>query len=107
MIALAHNRGRQLTGFIVRKESKGHGTKSLVEGPVEKGMRAVIVEDVATTGGSSLLAIERCEEFGLKVRRALALVDRLEGAAEAFATRGYPFASLLTIRDFWIEPPPQ
>jgi len=63
------------------------------------------VEDVVTTGGSSLQAIERCEAFGLKIVGVLAIVDRMEGGAEAFAARGHPFASLLTIRDFGIEPP--
>ena len=53
---------------------------------------------------SSLLAIERCEAFGLKVRRVLAIIDRLEGGSEAFAQRGYELTSLLTIRDLGIEP---
>ena len=65
----------------------------------------MIVEDVVTTGGSSLQAIERAEAFGLKIVGVLAIIDRMEGGAEAFAQRGYPFASLLTIRDFGIEPP--
>jgi orotate phosphoribosyltransferase len=58
-----------------------------------------------TTGGSSLEAIERVTQFGLKVRKVIAIVDRLEGGAEAFAQRGYQLESLLTIRDFGIEPP--
>jgi orotate phosphoribosyltransferase len=64
-----------------------------------------IVEDVVTTGGSSLEAIARCEEFGLRVARVVAIVDRCEGGHQAFTKRGYPFASLLSIRDFGIEPP--
>ena len=67
--------------------------------------KLVIVEDVVTTGGSSLLAIERCESVGLKVRRVLAIIDRLEGGRQAFAERGYELTTLLTIRDFGIEPP--
>jgi orotate phosphoribosyltransferase len=63
----------------------------------------VIVEDVVTTGGSSLLAIERCEAVGLKVERVLAIVDRLEGGNEAFAERGYELTTLLTIEDLGIE----
>jgi orotate phosphoribosyltransferase len=51
------------------------------------------------------LAIERAEEFGLKVTKVVAIIDRLEGGAEAFQSRGYPLSSLLTIRDFGIEPP--
>jgi orotate phosphoribosyltransferase len=65
----------------------------------------VIVEDVVTTGGSSLTAIERCVEYGLKVRGVIAIIDRLEGGEAAFAAQGYTLQSLLTIRDFGIEPP--
>jgi orotate phosphoribosyltransferase len=77
-----------------------------VEGPFQPGESIVIVEDVVTTGGSSLLAIERCEEVGLKVRRVLAIIDRLEGGREAFASRGYELTTLFTIRDFGIETVP-
>ena len=69
------------------------------------GQRVVILEDVVTTGGSSLDAIARVEEFGLKVTRVVAIIDRMEGGAQAFAAKGYPFSSLLTIRDFGIQPP--
>lgn len=99
IITLAGLRDRRLKGFIVRKEAKSHGTGRLVEGPVQPGESAVIVEDVVTTGGSSLQAIERVREFGLQVREVLAIVDRLEGGAETFARNGIRFRSLLTIRD--------
>jgi orotate phosphoribosyltransferase len=105
VITMSAVRGTPLVGFMVRKESKGHGTNQYIEGPVKPGQSVVIVEDVVTTGGSSLTAIERCEAFGLKVGKVLAIIDRMEGGADAFAKRGYPFASLLTIRDFGIEPP--
>ena len=105
VVTMSAVRGTPLTGFMVRKESKGHGTNRYIEGPVEPGCDVVIVEDVVTTGGSSLQAIERCEAFGLKVVRVVAIIDRMEGGAEAFTRRGYPLASLLTIRDFGIEPP--
>ncbi len=105
VITMAAARGQQLSGFLVRKEAKGHGTNRYVEGPVVSGQRVVIVEDVVTTGGSSLEAIARVEEFGLSVARVDTIVDRLEGGGEVFAARGYPFSSLLTIRDFGIEPP--
>ena len=52
VVALAHNRGRKLSGLIVRKETKDHGTQKLIEGPVAEGMKVVVVEDVTTTGGS-------------------------------------------------------
>lgn len=106
VVTMSAVRGTPLVGFMVRKQSKGHGTDQYIEGPVEPGDEVVIVEDVVTTGGSSLAAIQRCEAFGLKVARVVAVVDRMEGGAEAFAARGYPFSSLLSIRDFGIEPPP-
>ena len=105
IITIAGLHDLPLCGFMVRKEAKGHGTNRYVEGPVRPGQRVVIVEDVVTTGGSSLDAITRVEEFGLKVTRVVAIIDRMEGGAQAFATKGYPFSSLLTIRDFGIEPP--
>ena len=105
VITMAGVRGIPLVGFMVRKEAKGHGTKRFIEGPVAAGDTVAIVEDVVTTGGSSLEAIERCEEFGLQVARVVAIIDRCEGGREAFTERGYPFASLLSIRDFGIEPP--
>jgi len=105
VVTMSDVRGTPVRGFMVRKESKGHGTNNFIEGPVKPGDTVVIVEDVVTTGGSSLMAIERCEAFGLKVVGVLAIIDRMEGGAEAFAQRGYPLSSLLTIRDFGIEPP--
>ena len=103
ILTLAGTRDLPLRGIIVRKESKAHGTGRFVEGPFVEGETIVIVEDVVTTGGSSLLAIERCEAVGLKVERVLAIVDRLEGGSEAFAERGYELTTLLTIEDFGIE----
>ena len=105
VITVAACRGTALRGFIVRKEPKAHGKGRDVEGPVAPGDRAVIVEDVVTTGGSALQAIERVERFGMKVERVIGIIDRLEGGAKAFAERGYPLETLLTIRDFGIEPP--
>ncbi len=105
VITVAGVRGQSLKGFLVRKEAKGHGTQKFVEGPVGTGDEVVIVEDVVTTGGSSLLAIERVEAAGMKVRGVIAIIDRMEGGEAAFAARGYKLQSLLTIRDFGIEPP--
>lgn len=107
IITVAGLRGQSLKGVLVRKEAKGHGTQKFVEGPVQPGDTIAIVEDVVTTGGSSLQAIERVEAFGLRVVAVLAIIDRLEGGAKAFSDRGYKFSSLLTIRDFGIEPPPE
>lgn len=100
LITVAGREGKRLRGFIVRKEAKQHGTGRDVEGPVQPGDTAYIVEDVVTTGGSSLAAIEKAEAFGLKIRGVLAVIDRLEGGAETLAERGYSLQTLLTIRDF-------
>jgi orotate phosphoribosyltransferase len=103
VITIAGQQGKPLMGFIVRKESKEHGTGRDVEGPVTSGQTAIIVEDVVTTGGSSLKAIKKVEAAGLKVVGVLAIIDRLSGGAEAFAKAGYQLRTLLTIRDFGIE----
>ena len=100
----ADMQGKSLRGFIVRKEAKGHGKGNQVEGPVDSGDRVIIVEDVVTTGGSSLKAIEYVEAAGLKVERVIAIIDRLEGGEAAFLERGCWFKSLLTVQDFGIEP---
>lgn len=105
IITVAGQRGIPINGFIVRKEAKQHGRGRDVEGPVEPGQRVVIVEDVVTTGGSSLRAIERVEAFGLTVDRVIAIVDRMEGGREAFEQAGYRLDTLLTIRDLGIAAP--
>lgn len=105
MLAVAASQGRELSGFLVRKEAKGHGTQKYIEGPVKPGEKVVIVEDVVTTGGSSLQAAERAREFGLDVVLVLAIIDRMEGGRQNFEKAGYAFKSLLTIEDFGITPP--
>ena len=105
VLAVAAEQGRDLAGFLVRKEAKGHGTQRFIEGPVQPGAKVVIVDDVITTGGSSLQAIERIQEFGGEVVHVVAIVDRLQGGAEAFGKLALPFSPLLTIRDFGIDPP--
>jgi orotate phosphoribosyltransferase len=103
VVTLAGIRDIRLRGIIIRKEAKQHGTGQFVEGPFVPGERVVLVEDVVTTGGSALMAIERCEAVGLTVDRVLAVVDRLEGGREAFAQRGFELSTLLTIRDLGVE----
>ena len=105
VLAVAGARGIPLQGFLVRKEAKGHGTNRFIEGPVKAGSRVVIVDDVVTTGGSSLDAATRIEEFGCQVVVAAAVVDRKEGGSANFTARGIPLRSLLTIEDFGITPP--
>jgi orotate phosphoribosyltransferase len=107
-LAMAGLTGRaDLGGFLVRKEAKAHGTGNRVEGPLAPGTTVAILDDVATTGGSSLQAADAVEAMGCRVGVVIVVLDRLEGAAAAFEARGLPFESLLTIRDLGVEPAPQ
>jgi orotate phosphoribosyltransferase len=102
--AASYVKGQPIQAFFVRKQAKEHGAKKLVEGlaPGETlaGKRVVIVEDVTTTGGSAMKAIEVAKAEGAVIDRVITIVDRLEGAAEAFKVAGVPFAALLTVADF-------
>lgn len=92
--------GRPRSAFIVRKEPKGHGTNQWVESAgLPQGAPVVILEDVVTTGASTLRAIERARLAGLEVLCALGLVDRLEGGREAVEAQA-PLFTLFTRRDF-------
>ncbi len=94
--------GAPVDAFIVRKEPKGHGTGQWIEGrkTIPDGSRVVVLEDVVTTGGSALKAIERCRAEGLTVVACLALVDRLEGGRAAIEATGVPLTALFTRKDF-------
>ena len=94
----------ELVGFLVRKAPKQHGTNQLVEGPVQAGMDVVVVEDVTTTGASALQAVDAVEAIGCRVVQVITVLDRLEGAGEAFERRQIPFHALVTIRDLGVEP---
>jgi orotate phosphoribosyltransferase len=105
VLTAAASRGTDLAGFLIRKEPKGHGTNKYVEGPVMPGMKVVVIDDVVTTGGSALQAIDRIVEFGCEVVCVVGVVDRKEGGGANFAARGLNFRALLTIEDFGIKPP--
>lgn len=91
--------------FSVRKEPKGHGRGSWVEGArLTSGDRVVIVEDVVSTGASLLRAVERVQELGVEVVAATALLDRSPSVAERFAAAGIAWMPLLTWSDLGIEP---
>ena len=85
-----------LESFVVRKEPKGHGTMLWVEGNVKEGDKVVITEDVITTGGSTIKAIDRAKKCGLKVLGVVVLIDRQEGGREAIEKLGVPVRTLLT-----------
>jgi orotate phosphoribosyltransferase len=94
--------GRPLPAFYVRKEAKGHGTQQWLEG--RKGLpaaaRVCVLEDVITTGGSTLKAVERCRMEGLQVGGVVALVDREEGGSAAIEAAGLRLRSLFRRSDF-------
>jgi orotate phosphoribosyltransferase len=89
--------GDPVNAFTVRKEPKAHGTGKRVEGCFAAGMRVVVVEDVVTTGGSALKAIEAVEAEGGEVIAVLSLVDREEGGREAIEARGYPVHAIVGV----------
>lgn len=90
--------GQAIHAFIIRKEPKGHGTGQWLEGRknLPQGSRVVIVEDVTTTGASSLKAVERAQEEGLEVLGIITLVDREEGARENIERQGQTLKSVFT-----------
>ena len=94
----AHLDGRKMHAFIIRKEPKGHGTGQWLEGRknLPPGTGVVIVEDVVTTGGSSMKAVRRAEEEGLKVLGIVTLVDREEGGRENIEAEGYQLRTIFT-----------
>jgi orotate phosphoribosyltransferase len=100
--------GPRLKAFFVRKERKAHGLQRWIEGPpLEPGERCLVVEDVVTTGGSTVRAIERVSEEGLTVVGVLSVLDRLAGGAEAIheAAGEAPYVPLTTIDDVYPERP--
>jgi len=98
-----HEQGQSIEAFYVRKQAKSHGTREMVEGVVRPGDRVAVVDDVLTTGGSVMQAIQEIEQVGAKIAAVLCIVDRLEGARQALAR--FDFLPIFTIRDFGIEPP--
>jgi orotate phosphoribosyltransferase len=101
---VSHSRGVPLPAFFVRKQAKEHGTQSLIEGlprgETLSGKRVVLVEDVTTTGGSALKAAQAVKNAGGAIKCVITVVDRQEGAAEAFNAAGLTFRPILTLDDF-------
>jgi orotate phosphoribosyltransferase len=104
--AIAVPEGEGLVGFFVRGARKEHGLQRWMEGPVEEGAQVLVVEDTVTSGGSTVAAIERISEQGLRIAATLCVVDRLAGGGEAIEqASGAPFSSLLTIDEIYPERP--
>ncbi|MBM4054910.1 MAG: orotate phosphoribosyltransferase [Planctomycetes bacterium] len=94
--------GSNIQAFVIRKEAKSYGMMKLIEGNVSEGDKVVIVDDVVTTGGSTIQAIDRAREHKLEIVKAIALVDRQEGGRENIENKNVVFESLFT-RDELIE----
>ncbi|MGL4882956.1 MAG: orotate phosphoribosyltransferase [Waterburya sp.] len=89
-----------IPALIIRKQPKGHGTQAYIEGPsLEAGANIVVLEDVVTTGGSALTAVERLQAAGYQVSQILALVDREQGGKELYQSKGIDFQALFSIKD--------
>ena len=92
--------GDAVNAFVVRKAGKGHGGKRFIEGIASlQGVRCVVLDDVCTTGGSTLRAIERVRTAGMKILGVCCMVDRQQGAGEAITALDYEFDALFTMRE--------
>ncbi|MGD9735901.1 MAG: orotate phosphoribosyltransferase [Solirubrobacterales bacterium] len=104
--AIAVPAGEGLVAFFVRSAKKDHGLQRWVEGPVEAGMRVLVVEDTVTTGGSTATAVGRVREEGLEVVGVVAVVDRLAGGGERIeAAAEAPYGALVTIDEIYPDRP--
>lgn len=91
---------KPIPALIIRKKPKGHGTKAYIEGPaLPEKAKVVVLEDVVTTGGSALTAVERLQDAGYEVSQILSLVDREQGGSELYQSKGIEFKALFSIRE--------
>lgn len=98
-IAVAYTsflKNKPISAFVVRKSPKEHGTMQWIEGNINSGDNIVVVDDVVTTGKSTIQAIERARESGLNVKKVVVLIDRQEGGREAIESIGYGLTSVFT-----------
>jgi orotate phosphoribosyltransferase len=91
---------RPIRAFFVRKEAKGHGTNRLIDGQYRDGGRTILFEDVTTTGGSVMKAVNAVRERGGQIAKIVTLVDRLEGARDNLAKEGIELVAIFTKDDF-------
>ena len=102
---LSYTHHRPLPGFFVRKEVKDHGTKKLVDGvDTLEGRAVAILEDVTTTGGSSMIAVDAARKSGATIVLVLSVVDREEGAVGFYREAGIPFDSIFRASEFLAAP---
>ncbi len=93
---ISYQKGKPIKSFIVRKDAKDHGMKSSIEGNITPGEKVVIIDDVITTGGSTIIAIEQAREAGLIVNMVITLIDREEGGKENILRHVNDIKSILT-----------
>jgi len=99
--SLSCQEGRPINTFIIRKQPKAHGKQQQVEGPLLKeGGSVVIIDDVATTGKAFVESIEVLQKMNIKIKKAICVIDRGEGASEALAKYNVPLESIFTISEF-------
>ena len=92
---------RLINALIVRKEAKGHGTQAWIEGPLPpKGSKVTVLEDVVTTGGSSIKAVNKLRDAGYEVDRVVTLIDRQEGGEDAMIEAGLELCSVFKLSEF-------
>lgn len=96
LAVISYQKGKPIKAFIVRKDVKDHGTKSAIEGNVKAGERVLIIDDVITTGGSTITAIEQANKAGLIVEGVITLIDREEGGRENIQKHMANIRSILT-----------
>ncbi len=106
-ILQARRRGLFLPGFFIRKDKKGHGTMAYIEGTrsMQPGSKVLVLEDVITTGASSIRAIERLREAGFVIQALFCLVDREEGGRQAIEAIDVPVTALFSQSDFMGDAP--
>ena len=102
-VALSFKKKHPINGFIVRKGEKKHGMKRKIEGPkLKKSSRIVIVDDVVTTGSSTIQAIQAIKKIGCKIIRVISIVDRCDGAKENIGKHNCKLESIFTKNDFGV-----
>ena len=99
LAVISYQKGNPIKSFIVRKDVKDHGTKSAIEGNVRAGEKVAIIDDVITTGGSTITAIEHARRAGLRVEMVITLIDREEGGRENILRHSDNIKSILTRTD--------
>ncbi len=99
LAVISYQKGKPVKSFIVRKDVKDHGTKSAIEGNVRPGEKIAIIDDVITTGGSTIAAIEQARKSGLDIEMVITLIDREEGGRENILKYVDNVRSILTRTD--------